>query len=63
MGRAELGAEDYSSDLMFNGYDAVGLGVTQLSTANALEVDRLVIAELDRLSKHFPARHEVSERL
>ena len=36
------------------GYDAVGLGVTQLSTANALEVDRLVMAELDRLSKHFP---------
>ena len=54
VGRAELGAEDYSSDLMFNGHDAVGIGVTQLSTANALEVDRLVIAELDRLSKHFP---------
>src|SRR5690349_23449333 len=54
VGRAELGAEDYSSDLMYNGYDAVGLGVTQLSTANALEVDRLVLAELDRLSQHFP---------
>ncbi len=54
VGRAELGAEDYSSDLMFNGRDAVGIGVTQLSSANALEVDRLVIAELDRLSTHFP---------
>jgi HAE1 family hydrophobic/amphiphilic exporter-1 len=54
VGRAELGAEDYSSDLMFDGYNAVGLGVTQLSTANALEVDRLVIAELDRLATHFP---------
>ena len=54
VGRAELGAEDYSSDLMFDGYNAVGLGVTQLSSANALEVDRLVLAELDRLSKHFP---------
>jgi hydrophobic/amphiphilic exporter-1 (mainly G- bacteria), HAE1 family len=54
VGRAELGAEDYSSDLVFDGYNAVGLGVTQLSTANALEVDRLVIAELDRLAKHFP---------
>ena len=40
VGRAELGAEDYSSDLQFNGHDAVGIGVTQLSTANALEVDR-----------------------
>jgi HAE1 family hydrophobic/amphiphilic exporter-1 len=54
VGRAELGAEDYSSDLVFNGREAVGLGVTQLSSANALEVDRLVIAELDRLSTHFP---------
>ena len=54
MGRAELGAEDYSSDLQFNGQDAIGLGVTQLSTANALDVDRRAIAELERLSKSFP---------
>ena len=54
VGRAELGAEDYSSDLQFNGQDAVGIGVTQLSTANALDVDRRAIAELDRLSKKFP---------
>ena len=54
VGRAELGAEDYSSDLMFNGHDAVGFGITQLSSANALEVDRLAIAELDTLSKRFP---------
>jgi HAE1 family hydrophobic/amphiphilic exporter-1 len=54
VGRAELGAEDYSSDLQFNGQDAVGIGVTQLSTANALDVDRRAIAELQRLSKSFP---------
>ncbi|MFZ0295537.1 MAG: multidrug efflux RND transporter permease subunit [Candidatus Sulfotelmatobacter sp.] len=54
VGRAELGAEDYSSDLEFNGQEAVGLGVTQLSTANALDVDRRAIAELARLSKSFP---------
>src|SRR6201997_1321446 len=54
VGHAELGAETYSSDLQFNGQDAVGLGVTQLSTANALDVDRRAIAELDRLSKSFP---------
>jgi len=54
VGRSELGAEDYSSDLQFNGKDAVGMGITQLSTANALEVDRLAIAELNRLSKRFP---------
>ena len=54
VGRAELGAENYASDLKFNGQDAVGIGVTQLSTANALDVDRRAIAELDRLSKSFP---------
>ncbi|MGA7906567.1 MAG: multidrug efflux RND transporter permease subunit [Candidatus Sulfotelmatobacter sp.] len=54
VGRSELGAEDYGSDLQFNGQDAVGIGVTQLSTANALDVDRRAIAELDRLSKSFP---------
>src|SRR5215831_9393471 len=54
VGHAELGAETYASDLQFNGQDAVGLAVTQLSTANALDVDRRAIAELDRLSKTFP---------
>ena len=54
VGRAELGAEDYGSELQFNGRDSVGIGITQLSTANALEVDRRAIAELDRLSKRFP---------
>ncbi len=54
VGRAELGAQDYSSLLRYNGHPGVGIGVTQLSNANALEVDRLALAELDRLSKHFP---------
>ena len=54
VGHAELGAEDYSSNLDYNGHDSVGIGITQLSTANALDVDRRCIAELDRLSKRFP---------
>ena len=54
VGRAELGAEDYGSILDYNGHESVGVAVTQLSTANALEVDRRCIAELDRLSKRFP---------
>ena len=33
-----LGAEDYSNDLDYNGHESVGIGVTQLSTANALDV-------------------------
>jgi hydrophobic/amphiphilic exporter-1 (mainly G- bacteria), HAE1 family len=54
VGHSELGAENYASDLQFKGQDAVGMGVTQLSTANALDVDRRAIAELERLSKSFP---------
>ena len=54
VGHAELGAEDYSTDLDYNGRDAVGIAVTQLSTANALDVHQRCVAELDRLSKHFP---------
>ncbi len=54
VGHAELGAEDYSSDLEYKGHESVGIAITQLSTANALEVDRRCIAELDRLAKRFP---------
>src|SRR5712671_4878969 len=54
VGRAELGAESYASNLRYNGYDAVGLGLTQLPNANALQVDRDAKAELERLSKKFP---------
>jgi HAE1 family hydrophobic/amphiphilic exporter-1 len=54
VGRAELGAEDYSSILRYNGYDAIGIGVSQLPTANALDVDKAVRNEMVRLSKRFP---------
>lgn len=54
VGHAELGAEDYSSQLRFNGYDAMGIGVLQLTNANALEVAKGVQDELHRLEKSFP---------
>jgi HAE1 family hydrophobic/amphiphilic exporter-1 len=54
VGHAELGAEDYSARLRFNGNNGVGIGVTQLPTANALAVYTAVRAELDRLGKRFP---------
>ncbi len=54
VGRAELGAESYSSELRFNRRQAVGVGVTQLPTANALAVYRDTTAELARLSQRFP---------
>jgi HAE1 family hydrophobic/amphiphilic exporter-1 len=54
VGHAELGAEDYSGKLRFNGYNGIGIGVSQLPTANALAVDKAVRAELERLKKRFP---------
>jgi HAE1 family hydrophobic/amphiphilic exporter-1 len=54
VGYAELGAETYSTDLNYNGADAIGVGVQQLSNANALAVDGAAKAALDELSKSFP---------
>ena len=54
VGHSEVGAEDYSSVLKYSGRDAMGIGVMQLSNANALEVDRQAKAVLEELSKSFP---------
>ena len=54
VGRAELGAENYSSFLRFRGNDAVGLGINQLPESNALDVASAVKAELQNLAKSFP---------
>ena len=54
VGHAEVGAEDYSSTLKYSGHSAMGIGVQQLSTANALDVDSRAKAVLKDLSKSFP---------
>lgn len=54
VGRAEIGAESYDTNLMYSGHQAVGIGVQQLSNANALTVDRLAKAKLLELSQSFP---------
>ncbi|MGB6820528.1 MAG: multidrug efflux RND transporter permease subunit [Candidatus Acidiferrales bacterium] len=54
VGHSELGAQDYSSNLFIDGHEAIGLAVQQLPNANALEVDRLASAELEKLSHTFP---------
>jgi HAE1 family hydrophobic/amphiphilic exporter-1 len=54
VGHVDLGAQTYSSNLRFNGHEAVGFAVTQLPTANALAVDRGAKAELAQLAKRFP---------
>lgn len=54
VGHAEIGAETYSTSLKFSGGDAVGVGVQQLSNANALDVDKRCRAVLHDLEKNFP---------
>ena len=54
VGRAEIGSESYDSNLMYSGHEAVGIGVQQLSDANALAVDKAAKAALAELSKSFP---------
>ncbi len=54
VGYAEIGAETYSTSVRYNGVDAIGVGVQQLSNANALAVDRQAKAALDELAKSFP---------
>ncbi len=59
VGRAELGAENYSSVLRFTPEDrithrGVGLGITQQFGSNALDVARTVREEMKTLSASFP---------
>jgi len=54
VGHSEVGAETYSSSLEYNGVPAQGIGVQQLSNANALDVDAKAKAVLKELSKSFP---------
>jgi HAE1 family hydrophobic/amphiphilic exporter-1 len=54
VGHAEIGAEGYDTRLEFAGHEAIGIGVEQLSNANALDVDRRALTALADLSKKFP---------
>jgi The (Largely Gram-negative Bacterial) Hydrophobe/Amphiphile Efflux-1 (HAE1) Family len=59
VGRAEIGAENYDTALRFQGGgvpggDAVGIGIQQLSNANALDVDKRCRAVLAELAKSYP---------
>ncbi|MBD2188786.1 efflux RND transporter permease subunit [Pseudanabaena mucicola] len=54
VGRVELGAENYGSSLRFNGTRGIGLGVSQLPDANALDVAKAVKKVLQELKPSFP---------
>ncbi|AFZ27545.1 hydrophobe/amphiphile efflux-1 (HAE1) family transporter [Cylindrospermum stagnale PCC 7417] len=54
VGRAELGAQNYSSFLRFKGNEGVGVGIFGTPGSNALDVAKAVKAEMALLSKSFP---------
>jgi len=54
VGRVELGAESYSSVLRFAGFEASGLGIQLLPSANAIETFKGVQDTMTRLEKNFP---------
>ena len=54
VGRAELGAESYSTFLRFKGNESVGLGIFQLPGSNALQVAEGVKTVMADLAAEFP---------
>ena len=59
VGHSEIGAENYNTDLRFEGTgfpggQAIGVGIQQLSNANALDVDKRCRAVLAELEKSYP---------
>lgn len=54
VGRAELGAQSYSSSAKINGKPGVALGVYQLPGSNALDVAKQVAARIEELKQSFP---------
>jgi len=54
-----LGAEDYESNVQFNGQSATFMGIWVLPTANSLEVIKRVRAEIPEIQSQLPAGMKV----
>lgn len=54
VGRAELGAENYSTFASYKGHVAVGYQILQIPGSNALEIAKAVKAEMQELAQNFP---------
>ena len=55
IGRVEIGAENYATNLRFDRHPSVGVGIQQLPGGNALDISAKVRATMDRLQQKFPA--------
>ncbi|SFR81808.1 efflux RND transporter permease subunit [Sphingomonas jatrophae] len=53
--RVELGAEDYGVNTYLSGQQSLGIAVFQRPGSNALAAADAVLAEIDTMSKRFPA--------
>lgn len=53
--KIELGAKTYQGTFRYNGRETVGLGIYRNTDSNALSTVNKVKAELEKLSKRFPA--------
>jgi multidrug efflux pump len=58
--RIELGSENYGVLSRLNGHPAAGMAVMLTPGADALKTAKLVRAEIDRLSEHFPPGFKVA---
>jgi HAE1 family hydrophobic/amphiphilic exporter-1 len=54
VGRVDLGAQDYSETVRFDGHPAVAIGIQAFPTANALNVAKAVRAAMAGFEKDFP---------
>lgn len=54
VGRAELGAESYSTFASYKGHISVGYQILQIPGSNALQIAKAVKAEMQKLAKNFP---------
>jgi hydrophobe/amphiphile efflux-1 (HAE1) family protein len=54
VGRAEIGAQDYSASSFFDGVPAVGLLTYQLPGSNAWNTAKAIRAKMEELNKIFP---------
>lgn len=52
--KVELGSSSYSAVAKVNGHETALIGIEQLPGANALDVAKGAIAEMDRLAQYFP---------
>ncbi|KHJ53888.1 RND transporter [Aureimonas altamirensis] len=54
IGRAELGAQNYSASALLNGQDTAMIAINQAPGSNALDTAEAVRSEMERLSANFP---------